>query len=44
MSRLHEIKTKGPDNVMLTPYHQTTRIKTVGDRLRQIKGEIEDDD
>jgi hypothetical protein len=36
MSRLHEIKTKGPDNVMLPKNMRTEETKTVGDRLRQM--------
>jgi hypothetical protein len=36
MSRLHEMKTKGVDNVLLPKHMRTESIQTVGDRMAQI--------
>lgn len=43
MSRLHEIKTKGPDAVLLPKNQRTEKTQTVGDRLRQIKEGIKEE-
>jgi len=37
MSRLHEMKTKDLDSILLPKNQRTEQTQTVGDRLRQIK-------
>src|SRR5512138_494350 len=39
MSRLHEVKVKGLDNVEVLPILQTVNVRTCGDRLLQLTGD-----